>query len=53
MASNQKAIQEMEESFARCRLDDEEDGGISYEESTYELSEMDVRWCLVGRFLTD
>lgn len=46
-------IQEMEASFARFKLDDEEEGGISYEENTEELSEIDVRWCLVGRFLTE
>lgn len=53
MADNSKAFQDMEESFARFKMDDEEEGGISYEEDTEKLSEIDVRWCLVGRFLTD
>ncbi|KAK1373805.1 hypothetical protein POM88_029998 [Heracleum sosnowskyi] len=43
----------MEESFARFKMKDEDEGGISYEEDTEELSEIDARWCLVGRFLTD
>lgn len=40
----------MEASFARFKLKDEEEGGISYEESTEELLEIDIRQCLVGRF---
>ncbi|KAL8148048.1 hypothetical protein AgCh_005404 [Apium graveolens] len=43
----------MEESVVRFKLDDEEEGGNSYEEDIEDLSEIDVRWCLVGRFLTD
>ena len=40
----------MEESFEWFRL---EEGGIMYEENSDDLSEIDVRWCLVGRFITD
>lgn len=43
----------MEASFARFKLDDEEEGGISYDENAEEFSEIDDRWCLVGRFLTE
>lgn len=35
------------------RLEDEEDGGLIYEENAQELSEIYIRWCLVGRFLTE
>lgn len=45
--------QEMEDSFARTTIEEEEEGGLSYEGITEELSEIDVRWCLVGRFLTE
>lgn len=53
MAGNSNTVQDMEESFARFKLDDDEEGGISYKEDTKELSEIDVGWCLVSRFLTD
>lgn len=54
MADQQKIVREMEESFAKIQIEDEEEGGIMYEGITEEvLSEIDVRWCLVGRFLTD
>lgn len=53
MAGQRSAVQEMEEEFAMIRIEDEEHGGLSYEDSTEDLSEIDVRWCLVGRFLTD
>ena len=46
-------IQEMEESFAKFNMEEEEQGGISYEDETEDLCEIDLRWCLVGRFLTD
>lgn len=38
--------------FARIQIENEEDGGLMYEEPSESLSEIDVRWCLVGRFLT-
>lgn len=35
-------------------MEDEEEGGLIYESATEEdLSVIDVRWCLVGKFLTD
>lgn len=43
----------MEEAFAKIQIEEEEQGGLSYENETEELSEIDTRWCLVGRFLTD
>lgn len=53
MAERRNTVQEMEESFARIRLEDEEEGGLSYEGEVEVVSEIDVRWCLVGRFLTE
>ncbi|KAL8124864.1 hypothetical protein AgCh_012503 [Apium graveolens] len=35
------------------RLEDEEDGGLIYKENQEEIYEIDTRWCLVGRFLTE
>lgn len=46
-------MKKMEESFARFQMDEEEEGGILYEGNTDNLSKIDVRWCLVGRFLTE
>ncbi|KAL8103334.1 hypothetical protein AgCh_027777 [Apium graveolens] len=43
----------MEESFALIRIEDEEEGGLSYEGEIEEQLEIDTRWCLVGHFLTD
>ncbi|XP_074323639.1 uncharacterized protein LOC141660543 [Apium graveolens] len=54
MATHNNALKEMEESFASIRLEDEEEGGLMYAGDSTEISsEIDVRWCLVGRFLTD
>lgn len=54
MADQRRIVQEMEESFANIRLEDEEEGGLMYEGNRDEaLSEIDVKWCIVGRFLTD
>ncbi|KAK1399419.1 hypothetical protein POM88_009282 [Heracleum sosnowskyi] len=44
---------EMDEGFAMISLNEEEQDGLIYEENVGELSEIDTRWCLVGRFLTD
>ncbi|XP_074352700.1 uncharacterized protein LOC141691848 [Apium graveolens] len=52
MASRKSPEEEMEENFARINLEEEE-GWLSYEDSCESLSEIDVRWCLVGRFLTE
>lgn len=43
----------MEEAFALVSIEEEERGGLCYEETDEDLSEIDTRWCLVGRFLTD
>lgn len=53
MRRNINHIQEMEEAFAKIQIEEEEQGGLSYENETEELSEIDTRWCLVGHFLTD
>lgn len=46
-------MQEIERGFEMLNLEDEEHGGLVYEERVEELSEIDLRWCLLGRFLTD
>lgn len=43
----------MKEAFAAIQIEDEEYGGLNYENDTGDLSEIDMRWCLVGRFLAD
>lgn len=54
MSDSNRDLREMEESFATVILEDEEEGVLVYEGVTEEvLSEIDVRWCLVGKFLTD
>lgn len=54
MMDKQKAIlEEMDEAFATIQTEDEESGGISYENATEDLSEIKTKWCLVGRFLTE
>ncbi|XP_074352931.1 uncharacterized protein LOC141692091 [Apium graveolens] len=53
MARQERAISEMEESFAKFSMEDEDHGGISYEEDSTIHSEIDTKWCLVGKFLTD
>lgn len=45
-------VQEMEEAFARIQIEGE-DQGLCYENDAEDLSDIDTRWCLVGRFLTD
>lgn len=46
-------MKSMEEEFAMVSIEDEEQGGIVYEEDAGDLNEIDTRWCLVGRFLTE
>lgn len=53
MARQNNSLQDMEESFAMISLEDEEQGGLMYEGETEDLGEIDTRWCLVGRFLTE
>ncbi|XP_074352198.1 uncharacterized protein LOC141691372 [Apium graveolens] len=52
MDGQRNNVHEMEESFARCSIEDEEQG-LVYAEDSSELSEIDTRWCLVGMFLTE
>lgn len=53
MDTEKDSVKAMEESFAMISLEEEEQGGITYEENVEDLSEIDTRWCLIGRFLTD
>lgn len=53
MENQNKALQEMEEGFAMISNEDEEQGGLIYKENTEDLSEIDLRWCLVGKFITE
>lgn len=46
--AGRNSLQEMEKSFAMVSIDDEEHGGLCYEENAEDLSEIDLRWCLVG-----
>lgn len=43
----------MKEAFSSIQIEDEENGGLNYENVSEDLSEIDTRWCLIGRFLTD
>lgn len=49
----QGSLQELEENFAMITIEDEEHGGLEYDGGAEELREIDMRWCLVGRFLTE
>lgn len=53
MARQGRDIADMEASFARFSIEGEDQGGISYEKDSTLISEIDTRWCLVGKFLTD
>lgn len=53
MATRRNPVEEMEDSFARIRLEEEEEGRLEYGGMAKETSEIDTRWCLVGRFLTE
>lgn len=46
-------LQEMKEAFASIQIEDEEQGGLNYENNAEDIREIYTRWCLVGRFLTD
>uniref|UniRef100_A0A803NMT2 DUF4283 domain-containing protein n=1 Tax=Cannabis sativa TaxID=3483 RepID=A0A803NMT2_CANSA len=43
----------MDDQYASMTLDEEEMGGLQYGEEDEGLSEIDDRWFLVGRFITD
>ncbi|XP_074350985.1 uncharacterized protein LOC141690199 [Apium graveolens] len=53
MDGQRSVMQEMEDEFAMIRIEDEEQGGLVYENTNDDLGEIDTRWCLVGCFLTD
>lgn len=53
MDKQKSSIQEMEEAFAAIQIEDEEHGGLCYENDNEDLSDIDMRWCLIGKFLTD
>lgn len=53
MESLHKDVQEMEDKFAMIVIEDEELGGLTYDEEVEVLGEIDTRWCMVGRFLTE
>lgn len=51
MVGQRNESREMEESFARFSIEDEEYGGLTYAEDSAAQSEIDTKWCLVGSFL--
>lgn len=53
MVGRRDTMQELEEEFSMISIEEEELGGITYGENDEDLSEMDTRWCIVGRFLTE
>lgn len=53
MVSQHDAMNEMEEGFAMISVEDEEQGGLTYDENEEGLSEIDTKWCLVVRFPTE
>ncbi|WOG96250.1 hypothetical protein DCAR_0415584 [Daucus carota subsp. sativus] len=53
MTESNTAVKEMEDSFALIRIEDEEERGLQYEEQDGVQAEIDMRWCLVGRFSID
>lgn len=53
MAGQRNDFQEMMDDFAMIIMEDEKIGGITDAENDEGLTEIDTRWCLVGRFLTD
>lgn len=46
-------MKEIEEKYATLNLEEEEASGVEYEEDVDESNCIDLRWCLVGRFLVD
>lgn len=53
MADTRSTIQKMEDTFALITIEDEEKGGLQYGEQDEMQAEIDMRWCLVGRFLAE
>uniref|UniRef100_A0A803NFE8 Uncharacterized protein n=1 Tax=Cannabis sativa TaxID=3483 RepID=A0A803NFE8_CANSA len=53
MATFNHAHSNMEDQYASITLEEEETGGLQYGVNDDDLSEIDDRWCLMGRFITD
>lgn len=53
MVGQYNEVQDLKEGFVMISIEDEEQGGVVYEEIADPLNEIDTRWCLVGRFLTE
>lgn len=55
MESQARSMKEIEEKYAPMNLDEEEEGGVEYkgEKEEEEIDIIDMRWCLLGRFLVD
>lgn len=53
MEKGESSVKEIEERWARIRLEEEEeDGVLVYGEEEKWEEVIDTRWCLVGRLLT-
>ncbi|KAK1397336.1 hypothetical protein POM88_007199 [Heracleum sosnowskyi] len=53
MDHQEQSIKMIEERYAAMTLEEEEAGGVEYEELEGEEEGIDTRWALVGRFLSD
>ncbi|KAK1383264.1 hypothetical protein POM88_020999 [Heracleum sosnowskyi] len=53
MAIHRDPMKEMEERFASVTIEEDEQGWLSYIGDTEAWSDIDMRWFLVGRFLTE
>lgn len=53
MTAQGNDVQKMMDEFAMITIEDEELCGITYAENEDGLSEIDTKFCLVGRFLTE
>lgn len=53
MDQQSKYMKEIEDKYAAMNIEEEEENGVEYEDDIVETSNLDTRWCLVGRFLVD
>lgn len=55
MATGSVSSSKLTERWADITLEDEDDGGLVFEDAapTVGEDETDMRWCLVGRLMTD
>lgn len=53
MASGSSLFEELEERYVGLRFEDKEDGGLLYDKIEDTSVEIDVRWCLVGKLLSE